>query len=165
MQCNIFLGHKDTHVTRTGETEMIEIECNEHTLLTSFEVLELQYPFVIGMDLFCKLGFLEESQMDELMLTCSQLPDQNQETYPLRPSRGTHRQFKTNKKKPIFSDSFKKPSPTATTYHRPVTAPCPKWWYILKYQRGLIRGNDHEYLLIVNHTSLTNRSRSGRRTK
>ena len=87
VQGNIFLGHKGTHVTRTGETEMIQIECNEHTLLTSFEVLELQYPFVIGMDLFCNLGSqLEESQMDELMLTCSQsYPIRNQEIYPLRP--------------------------------------------------------------------------------
>lgn len=55
-QGNIFLGHKGTHVARTGETEQIEIECNEHTLLTSFEILELSHPFIIGMDLFCKLG-------------------------------------------------------------------------------------------------------------
>ncbi|GJJ75097.1 hypothetical protein EMPS_07455 [Entomortierella parvispora] len=54
---NIFLGHKKMHVARTGVTEHIEVECNEHSLLASFELFDLQYPFVIGMDLFNKLGF------------------------------------------------------------------------------------------------------------
>jgi len=144
---------------------MIQIECNEHTLLTSFEVLELQYPFVIGMDLFCKLGFaigrIADGRADAHLLPNS-IPDQKPGILPIKTAaEELTDSLKQEKKKTIFSDSFKKPLPTATTYRRPVTAPCPKWWYILKYQRGLIRGDDHEYLLIVNCTSLTNRSRSG----
>ena len=55
-QGNIYLGHKRTHVARVGRTEDISIECNGHSLMTSFEVFELNMPFVIGMDLFHRIG-------------------------------------------------------------------------------------------------------------
>jgi len=66
---------------------MIQIECNEHTLLTSFEVLELQYPFVIGMDLFCKLGFaiggIADGRADAHLLPNS-IPDQKPGILPIK---------------------------------------------------------------------------------
>ncbi|KAI7815789.1 hypothetical protein BC939DRAFT_508950 [Gamsiella multidivaricata] len=56
-QGNVYLGHKEMHVARIGSTEDIEIECNNHCLTSAFEVFDLQHSFVIGMDLFHKLGF------------------------------------------------------------------------------------------------------------
>ncbi|KAG0201268.1 hypothetical protein BGX31_003856, partial [Mortierella sp. GBA43] len=54
----IHLGDKKAVAPRVGYTDDLEIECNSHVLLASFEVLDLlDYHFIIGMDLFHRLGF------------------------------------------------------------------------------------------------------------
>jgi hypothetical protein len=53
----ISLGDKNLAVERKGETEPLTIICNDHTVCTPFEILDLELPFVIGMDIFHNLGF------------------------------------------------------------------------------------------------------------
>ncbi|KAF9969728.1 hypothetical protein BGZ75_002671, partial [Mortierella antarctica] len=51
------LGDKNKFGDRIGETEPIEIRCNEHSILTGLEVFDLEFSFIIGMDIFHELGF------------------------------------------------------------------------------------------------------------
>ena len=45
---NIYLGHRHRNVSRTGYTYDIKVEYSNRTAMTSFEVFDLKYPFVIG---------------------------------------------------------------------------------------------------------------------
>jgi transposase InsO family protein len=51
------LGDKNKFGDRIGETEPIEIRCNEHSILSGLEVFDLEFSFIIGMDIFHELGF------------------------------------------------------------------------------------------------------------
>ncbi|KAG0195837.1 hypothetical protein BGX28_000535, partial [Mortierella sp. GBA30] len=56
-QGKIRLGDKNQFGDRTGETEPVEIRCNEHSIFTALEVFDLEFAFIIGMDIFHELGF------------------------------------------------------------------------------------------------------------
>jgi transposase InsO family protein len=49
--------HKETIHDRFGKTEPITIWCNNHSILTTFEIFDLPIDFIIGMDIFHDLGY------------------------------------------------------------------------------------------------------------
>jgi hypothetical protein len=78
---NIFLGHKKMHVARTGYTDDITIECNNHTIMANFEVFELKHPFVIGLDLMNRIG-LSIAGIDDGRDSAQRLPPPKDDEIP-----------------------------------------------------------------------------------
>ncbi|KAG0299187.1 hypothetical protein BGZ98_010264 [Dissophora globulifera] len=100
---HIYLGHKQITVPRMGETEAINFSCNGHTITTSFEVFEVEYPIVIGMDLFSRLGFsiqgIDDGRKDATLLP-TPIPDTPPNLVPLEtPEEETTPEFIAEKAK------------------------------------------------------------------